>query len=241
LFKPSIARSIDAATDSRSIYYLAKRVIDIITASILLILSAPIILITAILIKLDSEGPVFFVQERLSSRIKFKNGKLYWKKETFHCYKFRTMKTNASSEIHQNFVKSFIENDKESLEHQQGENNNTMKLVDDPRVTRVGKYLRKFSIDEIPQLWNVLRGEMSMVGPRPPVPYEVDHYKIWHLERFTAKQGLTGLWQITARSTVDFDGMVRLDIEYIRNQSFWLDLKIILLTPLAVISAKGAS
>jgi lipopolysaccharide/colanic/teichoic acid biosynthesis glycosyltransferase len=113
-------------------------------------------------------------------------------------------------------------------------------LTEDPRVTRLGKFLRKSSIDELPQLWNVLRGDMSIVGPRPPIPYEVEMYKPWHRKRLMAKPGLTGLWQVTARSSADFDEMVRMDIWYIEHQSLWLDLRILLKTPLSVMSMEGA-
>jgi lipopolysaccharide/colanic/teichoic acid biosynthesis glycosyltransferase len=200
-----------------------------------------VILVTAILVKLDSKGPIFFVQERVGAKLKLYKGNIYWVKEIFPCYKFRTMITDCDTEVHKAFVKSLIEKDTECLEAQQGEDKNIRKLVNDPRVTKLGHYLRKFSVDEIPQLWNVLRGEMSMVGPRPPIPYEVEMYQTWHSERFLTKQGLTGLWQVTARCSVDFDEMVRIDIEYINKQSIWMDLKIILLTPFVVLSAKGAS
>jgi lipopolysaccharide/colanic/teichoic acid biosynthesis glycosyltransferase len=122
----------------------------------------------------------------------------------------------------------------------QGEENSTRKLVNDPRITRIGKILRKTSLDELPQLVNILAGEMSWVGPRPAIIYELEEYQTWHFHRFSATPGLTGLWQITARCSADFDEMVKLDIDYIEQQSMWLDIKIIFKTPFVVLSCKGA-
>jgi lipopolysaccharide/colanic/teichoic acid biosynthesis glycosyltransferase len=122
----------------------------------------------------------------------------------------------------------------------QGEATETRKLIHDPRIIRPGTLLRKLSIDELPQLWNVLLGDMSLVGPRPAIPYEVEVYQPWHLKRLQAQPGITGLQQVTARNTMDFDEQVKLDIEYVENQSLWLDLKIMFKTPFAVLLAKGA-
>ena len=122
----------------------------------------------------------------------------------------------------------------------EGDDNSTHKMIKDPRVTRLGRILRKASLDELPQLWNILIGEMSLVGPRPAILYELAEYRPWHFQRLQAKPGLSGLWQVTARSSVEFDEMVKLDIEYIKHQSLWLDLKIILKTPIVVLSGKGA-
>lgn len=167
-------------------------------------------------------------------------GKNYWKPENFHCYKFRTMKVNVDSALHQNYVRALIENNKKQMSEIQGMDTPTRKLLNDPRIIRPGRLLRKFSLDELPQLWNVLRGDMSMIGPRPAIPYEVEIYKKWHMKRLEALPGITGLQQVTARSISDFDEQVKLDIEYINNQSLWLDIKIALKTPFAIISTRGA-
>lgn len=126
------------------------------------------------------------------------------------------------------------------MDRLQGKKTETRKLENDSRITRVGRFLRKYSLDELPQFLNVLRGDMSLVGPRPPIDYEVDLYKPWHMKRFMARQGLTGLWQVTARSTASFEEMVQLDIEYIEKKSLWLDIKIIAKTPFVMIAGKGA-
>jgi lipopolysaccharide/colanic/teichoic acid biosynthesis glycosyltransferase len=150
------------------------------------------------------------------------------------------MKIDADPSIHQAFVKALIENDEAKMTALQGVPTQPRKLVNDSRITRPGKFLRKSSIDELPQLLNVILGDMSLIGPRPAIPYEVEMYKSWHFRRLEAQPGLTGLQQVTARCTADFDQQVRLDIEYIDNQSLWLDVKIIFKTPLAVISTTGA-
>jgi lipopolysaccharide/colanic/teichoic acid biosynthesis glycosyltransferase len=137
-------------------------------------------------------------------------------------------------------MKALIENDQEKMNELRGQNTNIHKLIRTPRITRLGKFLRRTSLDELPQLWNVLRGEMSLVGPRPAVPYELDLYKSWYIRRLEAQPGITGLQQVNARSTMDFDQQMYLDIQYIKTQSVWLDLKILLKTPFAVISTRGA-
>jgi lipopolysaccharide/colanic/teichoic acid biosynthesis glycosyltransferase len=205
-----------------------------------LVILLPIILLLSILIALDSEGPIFFIQERVGSKRKHNKGGAYWQPVRFNCFKFRTMKSGADESIHQEYTKAYIHNDKEKTDEIQGGETYTYKILNDPRVTSVGKYIRKYSLDELPQLWNIVIGDMSLVGPRPPIPYEVDEYLPWHYHRFEATQGLTGLWQVTARSSADFDYMVQLDIEYIKHQNLWQDIKIILRTPLVVLSADGA-
>jgi lipopolysaccharide/colanic/teichoic acid biosynthesis glycosyltransferase len=194
----------------------------------------------AALIKLYSPGPVFFAQERVGAKRIRRGNQVYWQKTTFQCYKFRTMRTDADSALHRSYMQALIENDENRMDELQGQDTKIRKLIRDPRITRPGRILRKLSLDELPQFLNVLRGEMSLVGPRPAIPYEVELYKSWYLGRLQAKPGITGLQQITARSTFDFDQQMRLDIEYVNNQSFWLDLIIILKTPLVVISTKGA-
>ena len=204
---------------------LAKRTFDTLAVTLGLILLSPLLLIVAIVIKLDSPGPVFYRQSRVGE-----NGRL------FTMLKFRSMKTGNDSDTHKQYIAKLIQ-ENISVEQLGAK---SLKLEDDPRITWSGKLIRKTSIDELPQFFNVLRGEMSLVGPRPPIPYEVELYKDWHKRRFEALPGMTGMWQIKGRNRVGFDEMVRMDIEYIEKQSFWLDIMILLQTPLAVIAGKGA-
>jgi lipopolysaccharide/colanic/teichoic acid biosynthesis glycosyltransferase len=224
----------------RVFYHFFKRVLDVIVCVLALVVLAPVMAVVAVFVVLDSGWPIIFTQERTGARRWTRDSYSYWQRTAFTCYKFRSMVQAADPSLHQAFVKAFIHNDREKMTALQGRDTQTRKLVDDPRVTRVGRFLRKTSLDELPQLWNVLKGEMSLVGPRPSISYEVDEYERWHLYRLQCKPGITGLWQVTARSSTDFDDMVRLDIEYIQHQSFWLDLKILFKTPGAVISCKGA-
>ena len=227
-------------TDERFFYFIAKRSLDICIAAIILICLSPIMAIIALLVRLDSPGPAIFVQKRVGAKRRIVNGKSYWKKNEFDFYKFRTMKHHADPTLHKQFLSAFIANDKEKMATLQNGDTHALKLVNDPRITRLGKILRTYSLDELPQFWNVLIGDMSLVGPRPAIPYEVEMYEPWHHRRLDAQPGITGLWQVGARSAVNFDEMVRLDIEYIQSKSFWLDIKIILKTPFAILSRKGA-
>jgi lipopolysaccharide/colanic/teichoic acid biosynthesis glycosyltransferase len=203
-----------------------KRALDIVGSAALLLVLLPVFLSVAAMVKLSSKGPVFFRQKRIGQ-----NG------QPFQMLKFRTMCVNADPSIHQQYVERFIQ----ANEQPAPESNVVCKIVNDPRVTPIGRFLRRSSLDELPQFWNVLIGEMSLVGPRPPVPYEVAKYKRWHLRRvLEAKPGITGLWQVTGRSRTSFDDMVRLDLRYARSRSLWIDLKILLATPRAVLSGKGA-
>jgi exopolysaccharide biosynthesis polyprenyl glycosylphosphotransferase len=202
-----------------------KRAFDTVAISLGIILISPLLVLIAILIKLDSPGPVFFRQQRIGE-----NGR------AFTMVKFRSMKTENDASAHRQHVAKLIQ---ENLSAEQM-GDKSLKLEDDPRITRVGKFIRKTSLDELPQLFNVLRGEMSLVGPRPPLPYEVELYQDWHKRRLEAIPGITGLWQVAGRNRVSFDEMVRMDLEYIEHQSLWLDIKILLQTPLAVISGRGA-
>jgi lipopolysaccharide/colanic/teichoic acid biosynthesis glycosyltransferase len=224
----------------RSLYYLAKRALDLFIALLALVLLSPLMAVVAILIKLDSPGPVLFRQNRISIKRKTYKNTSYWQQYTFQCYKFRTMVHNADPSLHKSYVQALINNDSESMTALQGEDTKVKKLTRDPRITRIGRFLRKSSIDEIPQFINVLMGDMSVVGPRPAIPYEVEMYQTWHYRRLETKPGITGLWQITARSSCNFDEIIKLDIEYIDHQSLWLDLKIIFKTPMAVLFCRGA-
>jgi len=233
--------ALNSVSENRRIYYVSKRILDFSLALLALIILSPLIVLVAILIKLDSPGSIFFNQDRVSVRLRRTyNHITYWQRITFRCYKFRTMVCNADPSLHKSYIKALIDNDCESMAALQGENTQIRKLIHDSRVTRLGRILRKSSIDEIPQFINVIKGEMSLVGPRPAIPYEVEMYKPWHYRRLETKPGITGLWQVTARSTADFDEIVKLDIQYIDQQSFWLDIKILMKTPIAVLFCKGA-
>jgi lipopolysaccharide/colanic/teichoic acid biosynthesis glycosyltransferase len=195
-------------------------------ACVLLAAFAPIWAIIVVAIKLDSRGPALFRQERVG-----KNGR------TFVFYKFRSMRVDCDDLIHREYVEALIRRGAPSAEDG---GKKYFKLRKDPRVTRVGRFLRRTSLDEVPQLLNVLRGEMSLVGPRPPLPWEVEKYEPWQRARLLVLPGITGYWQVYGRSRVTFDEMVRMDLEYIRRASFWLDLKLLVLTVPAVLSAAGA-
>ncbi|MBK8020913.1 MAG: sugar transferase [Chloroflexi bacterium] len=224
------------------VYLLAKRALDIVGSGLVLVLLAPVFVLISLLIRADSPGNAIFAQERVGTRIRIRNGRKVWELYPFIVYKFRTMQQNTTSDLHREFVLAFINNDDEKMKAlQNGKHNGMYKIVDDPRVTRIGKFLRKTSLDELPQFWNVFIGDMSLVGPRPALPYEVDAYTGDALRRLEAQPGLTGLWQISARSAVDFDRMVDLDVSYIEQQSLWMDLKILLKTPVAVLRGKGAA
>lgn len=227
-------------TLERSFYYAVKRGIDVFGSILTLLILLPIIGIVAIMVKLDSKGPVFFRQTRVGSRMVVKNGIIHWERKDFTVYKFRTMQDKVSADIHREYIKAYIQNDAEKMTRMEGKDSDMHKLVHDLRITRVGKILRKFSLDEIPQFWNVLKGEMSLVGPRPAIPYEVDLYSPWHFERLEAKQGISGLQQITARCITSFDEQIKLDIEYVEKQSLGLDLMILVKTPITVFVQKGA-
>jgi len=214
----------------RSIVYAAvKRGLDIVGSFMLLLILSPIFLAVALCVKLTSNGPVIFRQIRYGHMMK-----------PFMICKFRTMRPNADHGIHHNYVNWFITASDRDKGHGP-EKDKVFKLTEDPRITPIGHFLRKTSLDELPQLWNVLKGDMSLVGPRPPLWYEVRRYKPWHLYRvLEAKPGITGLWQVTGRSQTTFDEMVRLDLRYARGRSLWADIKILLATPKAVMSGKGA-
>jgi lipopolysaccharide/colanic/teichoic acid biosynthesis glycosyltransferase len=177
-----------------------------------------------IAIKLYSPGPLFYRQQRIG-----KGGK------PFTMLKFRSMHVGNSSQSHRQFMQRMI---RENL-RPQDVGLKVMKLPDDPRITRPGKLLRLLSLDELPQFINVLRGEMSIVGPRPPLPYEYELYSDWHKRRLDVLPGITGLWQVTAHNQVSFDEMVQIDLDYIETMSPWLDLKIIAMTPVEMLRAKG--
>ena len=191
-----------------SIFYsVTKRLIDIVGSLCGIILLSPLFLIVAILIKLeDPKGKVFFAQER--------NGRY---PKTFKMYKFRSMVHNA-----EDLLKDLMDRNEQT--------GTVFKINDDPRITKVGKFIRKTSIDELPQLFNVLKGDMSLVGPRPPIPHEVDQYNSYQMQRLAVKPGLTCIWQVSGRNNIGFDEWVEMDIEYIKTRNLWLDIKLIFKT-----------
>jgi len=194
-----------------------KRVLDLMLASLILIVFFPLLLLIMLAIKIGSPGPVFYKQMRLG-----KKGK------PFRFYKFRSMDVDRDDGQHRSYVKSLI---KVGWAYEVDENGKPLfKIRDDGRVTRVGRLIRKYNVDEFPQLLNVLRGEMSLVGPRPPLPQEYEDYSDWHRKRLDRIPGITGLWQVSGKNRVPFEEMVRLDIQYLENWSLWLDIKIILRT-----------
>lgn len=205
-----------------------KRCIDVLGSVAALLLLAPLFGAISLAIKLSSKGPVLFRQERLGQ---------YGK--PFTVLKFRSMRTDCDARIHQQYVNEFIAGKVDGTT-QDGQKP-VFKIQQDPRITRVGQFLRKTSLDELPQFCNVLRGDMSLVGPRPPIAYEYRAYDVWHRRRvLEIKPGITGLWQVEGRSRTRFDDMVRLDLQYARDWSIWLDLRILLQTPAAVILGEGA-
>jgi exopolysaccharide production protein ExoY len=217
-------------------YYAAKRSLDVLLACLALILLLPLLLLIAVLIKLDSPGPVFFTQERVGAKRQQLGRQAIWIIRNFTMYKFRSMVQNADSSVHQAYIRDFVEGRVQPTPESGGK----FKLTNDARVTRVGLLLRKFSLDELPQLFNVLLGDMSLVGPRPVPPYEVACYGDGHHKRLAALPGITGFWQVKGRCQVSFEEMIRMDLEYIRNASLTFDLKILFLTIPAVLSRRGA-
>jgi len=203
---------------------IAKRGMDIVGSAAALIVLSPVFLVVAALVKLSSKGPVLFRQERLGQLGK-----------PFTFLKFRSMYANNDRKIHQEFMKRVIQGDHDG--RAEGGKKPVYKMTNDPRITKIGSILRRTSLDELPQFINVLRGEMSLVGPRPPIAYECREYDIWHRRRvLEVKPGITGLWQVKGRSRVRFDDMVRLDLQYVRTWSLWLDVQILMQTPRALFS-----
>lgn len=213
----------------RMIQHGLKRTMDVLGSATALLLLSPLMLLLAVLTKLTSKGAVFFRQRRLGQH-----------GIPFVLLKLRTMHHASDPAIHKAYVSQFIRGGTHG-DPSQPADQKIYKITNDPRVTRLGRLLRALSLDELPQFWNVLKGDMSLVGPRPPIPYEVDHYDAWHRRRLLeVKPGITGLWQVYGRSRTKFNDMVRLDLQYARTWSVWLDLKILFRTPLAVILGNGA-
>ena len=225
---PTLYPDLETREKSTRAMRIVKRSMDIFGSLLALLILAPIFLIIAIAIKLTSEGPVFFRQKRIGQ---------YGKPFTF--LKFRSMYVNNDASAHKEYVRQLIAGEaaRKPINGKQA----IYKLTKDNRITAVGRIIRRTSLDETPQFFNVLVGDMSLVGPRPPIPYEVEAYDVWHRRRvLEAKPGITGLWQVYGRSRVEFDEMVRLDLRYAREWSPWLDVKILLQTPKAVVAGHGA-
>jgi lipopolysaccharide/colanic/teichoic acid biosynthesis glycosyltransferase len=215
-------------TESHNRTYPLKRALDILGGLAALCLLSPLMLAVAIAVAMSSRGPVIFKQTRIG-----KGG------FPFTFYKFRSMRTDADDSIHLDFVTSLIKSGEAT--DSAGDASAKFKIKSDPRLTSVGRFIRRTSIDELPQLFNVLKGDMSLVGPRPPIPYEATKYQAWHLRRLlSVRPGMTGIWQVEGRSRVPFNEMVRMDLRYIRTCSLWLDLRILAKTVPAVLNCDGA-
>ncbi len=218
---------VGESADRRRSYAL-KRSMDVIASFTALVLAAPVLLIIAAAVKLTSKGPVLFQQQRLGQ---------YGR--TFTFLKFRSMYASTDHAIHEQYVGNYIAGT--LVAAGPDDQKPVYKMTDDPRITRIGRFLRRTSLDEVPQFFNVLLGDMSLVGPRPPLPYEFKRYGAWHRRRLLAvKPGITGLWQVAGRSRVPFDEMVRMDLRYAKTWSNWLDIKILFRTPFALLNSDGA-
>jgi lipopolysaccharide/colanic/teichoic acid biosynthesis glycosyltransferase len=237
-----VAFAADPPRSGSRAYFVAKRVGDVVVASLLLVLVSPLLLVVAIAIKLDSPGPVIFAQQRIRGRRARADGEATWVIEPFTLYKFRTMQVAADASLHRDYITAYMRGDEVRLAElrpgrREGE---SFRPTADPRTTTVGRVLRTLSLDELPQLWNVVRGDMSLVGPRPPLDYEVEMYEEQHLTRLFGPPGITGWAQVKGRCSIDFEEAFRLDLEYLASRSLWLDVKIMLLTIPVVLSRKGA-
>jgi lipopolysaccharide/colanic/teichoic acid biosynthesis glycosyltransferase len=221
----SLARPAILPADTPRISDIAMRSLDVLVAGIALLILSPLLLVVAILVRRDSRGPAIFRQERIGRDLK-----------PFRVAKFRTMRQGVAADPHRAYVEEMIREEAGVA----GTERPMLKLQEDPRITKIGHFLRRTSIDELPQLWNVLRGEMSLVGPRPPIRYEVDAYPARAYRRFAVRPGVTGLWQVSGRSLVTFSEMIDLDIEYVERRSLLLNLKIVFLTVPTVLHGKGA-
>jgi lipopolysaccharide/colanic/teichoic acid biosynthesis glycosyltransferase len=226
---PTLYPDLEHRDNARKLFCSIKRTMDVVGSALALVIFAPVFLAIALAVKLTSKGPVFFRQKRVGQY-----------GEQFVFLKFRSMYVNNDSTVHQAYIKQLIAGSAEA-HNGNGGAKSVYKLTGDRRITRVGSFLRRTSLDELPQFLNVLRGDMSLVGPRPAIAYEVQEYDIWHRRRvLEAKPGITGLWQVNGRSRVKFDDMVRLDLRYAKTWSPWMDLKILLRTPVAVVFGDGA-
>lgn len=224
----------------KRLYFLCKRCMDVIVSLLFLVIALPLLLLIALLVKVDSTGPAVFRQPRVGLRKRVLDGQTLWELAPFSMYKFRTMYHSRGRGMHWRFMKALIRHDEDEMVRlRAGSGSSVNKLSADPRITRVGKFLRRTNLDELPQLFNVLTGDMSLVGPRPPIVYEVAEYAAHHWKRLQTIPGCTGLWQVSGWCTTGFEEQVKLDIQYIERQSLWLDTKILLKTLPAMLSVKG--
>jgi lipopolysaccharide/colanic/teichoic acid biosynthesis glycosyltransferase len=214
------------ASEASTVSSAARRALDLTLAGTALFLLSPVLAAVALAIRLDSKGPTIYRQRRIGL-----GGR------EFLVNKFRSMRADADSAKHRDYVRTLIAREDGPEETHAG----LYKLAVDDRITPVGRFIRKWSLDELPQLWNVIRGEMSLVGPRPVIPYEVDCYPDWYHLRFTVKPGLTGLWQVSGRNERTYDEMVRLDVEYAQKRTLWLDVTILARTVVVVLSQRGVA
>ena len=223
-------------------YYAAKRSLDILVATIAIVLMTPVFLAIVFAIKLDDRGPAFFAQERVRGRRARSGSGRTWYVQPFTMYKFRTMRAGADTALHREYMAAYVSGDQARLKALRPGRREweSYRPAADERVTRVGRVLRRLSLDELPQLWNVVRGDMSLVGPRPPIPYEVEMYRERHRLRLASRPGMTGWAQVRGRTSIGMEDTVRLDLEYIALRSFSLDLKILALTLPAVLKRRGA-
>jgi lipopolysaccharide/colanic/teichoic acid biosynthesis glycosyltransferase len=208
---------------------ILRRLFDLLVASTAIVLLSPVLVAVALAVRLDSRGPALFRQRRVG-----------FHEREFTLFKFRSMRLDADPRGHQEYVTALIKGSDEGEQAPDGGRKDLYKLAVDNRITPVGRWIRKWSLDELPQLLNVVLGHMTLVGPRPAIPYEVAEYPSWYLERFNVKPGLTGYWQVSGRSERTYEEMVRLDIEYAERRSLGLDLSILIKTPWIVLTRKGA-
>jgi len=206
--------------------YLVKRVFDVVCASLILIVAMPIIALAALAIFIFDGRPIFFRQQRIGAQGR-----------RFEMLKLRTMKTSSADSVHRQYVQRWISDGRKANADDNG--GTVFKLANDSRVTSVGRILRKFSLDELPQLFNVVRGDMSLIGPRPALPYEVEHYQDWHRRRLEGLPGITGLWQVSGRNQVSFDEMVKLDVQYLEDWSLTTDIQILFRTIPVLLRGEG--
>lgn len=227
-------------TSEQSGYLIAKRVFDVVTAVLTLVVISPLLLLIAVAIKLDSPGPILYIQQRVKGMREAGSNDVI-RPVPFDFYKFRTMRTGSEG-LHKQYIAAYIAGSEEEMATINGGSKaaDSYKLSHNPGVTRIGKFLRQWSFDELPQLFNVIKGDMSLVGPRPPITYEVAHYAERHIQRLGAPGGITGLWQTSGRAALTFEEMVALDLEYIRSRTVWMDIRILLKTVPAVLSREGA-
>ncbi len=216
----------------KHMYFILKRLFDILAALSLIIIVAPVMVLIAIIIVIDDPGSPFFIQKRVGARRVRRAGMTVWRPVNFDFYKFRSMYLNTDDTLHRKFIEEWQKNQEADDKEQ--------KLMDDPRITRVGKFIRRTSLDELPQLFNVLKGDMSLVGPRPVPVYEVEGYEPKHWERVASVPGITGYWQIAGRGRSTFDEQIQMDIDYIHQQSLAFDIEILLKTPKVVLRGDGA-